>query len=204
MNDYLMFFLFVGLPAAYLIHSLRKKKVAREGGAVPSSGWRIGPFDYSRNMPASPTMDGQGWYLDFPPAPGSVNYVQWFEAPSLVGKKELRLRYRLSEEPAVVPQEYPSEEATVSLIMQRKGDGWRSSGYRWWTGFYPLTPGEHEVVVPLSIESWGDMLGVPEAGAFAATIEDAWNIGVAFGSRGAPTHGVYGSGRFHLLELTVV
>ena len=198
MNTELIVGIILALGAAYLFTKTKKKKsAARGGGEVPDSGWRIGPFDQSRNMPSSPTIEGDGWYVDFPAAPGSLNYVQWFSPPKL--GESLTLRYRVGGGP-VTAQEYP-EAGTVSLIIQRKGDNWRSAGYRWWAGMFPLTPGEHSVTVPLTVEHWGDMLGTPDAEAFAATLRDTWNIGVAFGSPGAPTHGVYGSGRFTLRSL---
>ena len=189
----------VGALAFFLVS--RRKHATRSRGPIPASGWRIGPVvngeNQSRNMPAEPTMQGAGWFLDFP-ANGSVNYVQRFNGPPL--GTSLTLRYRFEGGP-VYGAEQPSEPATISLMLQRKGDDWIRPGYRWWSQMIPLVPGEHEVTVPLTVEHWGDMLDVPDARAFAASLRDLDNIGVTFGSAAAPTHGAFGSGRFTLLSL---
>ena len=155
------------------------------------TGWHI---MYSPGMPDRPTMQGDGWHFDFPTDPAShVHYVQWFKPPSPVGALTARFTVTGS---GFVPQEFPDRAATVSLLLQRRGDDWTARGamqsYRWYSSeVVTLAAGEFELTVPLDVAFWGDVNGFKDPVAFAATLADLDNIGLVFGSAGGRGHGVY-------------
>ena len=172
------------LALAYLV--LRKRN-----DTARKSGWRI---EHSPGMPDRPVPDGDGWGFTFPANPAShVHYVQNFDPPNLAG--QLRVRFRVTGS-GFVAQEHPSEPATVSLLIQRKGDDWTARGemaaYRWYSKEQvKLVEGEHSMDVPLFPEQWGGVYGGQPAALFYEALRNADNIGLVFGSPSGRGHGVY-------------
>lgn len=179
-----------------------------------ASGWIIGPIikgqNHSKGMPARPTAQGAGWYFAFPDPNGSVHYVQWFNPPSLVGAKQIVMRYSVTGG-GFFASENVSQPATVALQFQRKGDDWSGKGamvnYRWYSRQMPtLKAGEYTLTVPLQLSAWGNVYGKSDdAAAFAAAQANLSNIAVVFGSSSGAGHGVYSTqaSRFTLLSLQV-
>lgn len=196
---------------------------ALAGDAGNAADWRIGPLidgrNYSQGMPSTPNPARDGWQFDFPfpdARAGHVHYLT-FDPGSLRGARAIRLRYRIEAQPDVrfVPQEFPGDEAILSLYFQRRGDNWRARGerqyYRWYAphdAVVPLTPGEHMVTVPLDAE-WISVLGRPRSAApraFAEALAEAGSAGFVFGSAKGRGHGVFATGpaRMNVLEYTVL
>lgn len=186
----------------FVLLSTRKKK---EKDKPPQSGWQI---RFSPGMPNKPTPQGQGFYFDFPTNPGAhVHYVQRFDPPRLQAGAVLIARFRVTGG-AFVPQEFPTQPATVSLIIQRKGDDWSAVGkmasYRWYSGVMTeLVAGEHTLSVPIDVQSFGDVYGGHDAAAFAEALANVESIGLVFGSAGGRGHGVYAQtpSRFELISM---
>lgn len=195
---------------------------AARATAARTSDWQIGPIlrgeSYSPGMPPyAARADGEAFF-DIPsPAPreGHVHYVT-VPTEALTGARRIVLRYRIEGEPGlrILPQEHPDREATLSLYFQRRGDNWTAKGryahYRWYAPaatMGPLTPGTHEVSVPLDA-NWksvnrGTRETEPEA--FAAALANASRVGFVLGSRGGRGHGVFATApaRFTILDFRV-
>ena len=188
---------------AVAIYVVRRKK-----SNAGLKGWMI---CWSPGMPERPTAQPPGWYFDFPTSPSShVHYVQNFNPPSLTSGATLVARFRVDGQARFVPQEDPSLSATVSLLIQRKGDDWTARGkyasYRWYSSaVVELAQGEFVIRAKLSPEAWGDVWGQHNPQAFEAALTDAENIGLVFGSAGKRGHGVYATApsRFILLSFSL-
>ena len=187
---------------AYLL-LWRKRKTHK----TRKAGWHI---EHSPGMPSRPVPDGDGWGFTFPTHPGShVHYVQNFDPPNLEPGKSIMVRFRVSNG-VFVPQEWPDEPATVSLLIQRKGDNWTARGkmasYRWFSGQQvTLAEGEHTMTLPLDVAYWGDVFGGKAPVLFSEALRHADNVGLVFGSPSGRGHGVYATGpaTFTLLEFEV-
>lgn len=187
-------------------------KKGKKPAAPKQSGWVIGPTingrNYSVGMPARPTLQGAGWWFDFPTNPAShVHYVQWFSPPALSGESLIRARFRVTGG-GFVPQEFPDREATVSLMFQRKGDTWgeATEAFRWFSKeVRVLAEGEFEIVAPLTFDHWFSTFSRGREADFAGAIREVENIAVLFGSTGGRGHGVYATqpSRFTLISLEV-
>jgi hypothetical protein len=190
--------LIAALVGGAVLGALLLKGKGKPTKAAKPSGWRIGPTVNGRNlsvgMPASPTMQGTGWYFDFPPN-GSVHAVQGFGVPVPTS-----LRYTVTGS-GFTPTEYPDRPALVGLCLQRRGDDWsgkgKYQGYRWYHSLGPLRAGEFSVAVPLDPSAWADVQGQQGPG-FAETLADLDNVALVFGHASGFAHGVSGSGRFTL------
>lgn len=191
------------LAALAIAFALRSK--GKSKGGSPKRGWRI---TYSPGMPGQPTPRGAGWAFSFPTIPTAhVHYVQRFDPPQLQAGAVLVARFRVTGG-AFVPQESPTSPATVSLIIQRKGDDWSAVGkmasYRWYSGVMTeLVAGEHTLSVPIDAQSFGDVYGGHDAAAFAEALANVESIGLVFGSAGGRGHGVYAQvpSRFELISM---
>lgn len=171
------------------------------------AGWRI---EHSPGMPARPVPDGDGWGFTFPTNPAShVHYVQNFDPPHLEPGKSIRVRFRVSGQ-GFTAQEWPDEPATVSLLIQRKGDDWTARGemasYRWYsTQQVRLAEGEHTMTAQLSPAQWIGVHRSQDQARFYEALRKADNIGLVFGSPSGRGHGVYAAGpaTFTLLSYEV-
>lgn len=187
----------------------------------PAEAWEIGPVvrgrNYSVGMPISPSPGQRGsLIMDFPTAgAGQVDAITTAIGP-LASARQITLRYRIDAARGTrfVADETPNEPATVSLYFQQAGDNWSGRGryatYRWYApvrAVLPLTPGTHSVTVRLD-EAWSSVRGptnreLPEG--YAAALHNTARIGIAFGSLGRRSHGVYATGpaKFTLLNLDI-
>ena len=187
----------------------------------PAGAWEIGPSirgrNYSVGMPTQPApARGGGVAFDFPIAGRGQVDAMITDVGPLAGARQITMRYRIDAARGTrfVPFERPNEPATVSLYFQRRGDNWSARGryesYRWYVpgqAVVPLTPGEHTITVGLN-ERWTNVYGVgndADQRGFAEALRDTAQIGVAFGSIGRRSHGVYATGpaRFTLIDLDI-
>ncbi|QWC56402.1 hypothetical protein F7D01_04220 [Erythrobacter sp. 3-20A1M] len=189
--------------------------------AQSASDWEIGPVvrgrNYSPGMPGHLSAGRDGPQFTFPTGAreGSVHYVT-LPVRSLAGAKELRLRYRIDAAPGTrfVAAENPKAQAAITLYFQRRGDNWSGRGrfeaYRWYAApatMMPLSPGTHEIAVPLD-RSWGAVMHTTarnDPAAFQEALDDAGRVGFVFGSAGGRGHGVYATGpaRFTVLDFDI-
>ena len=187
----------------------------------PAEAWQIGPIvrgkNYSVGMPARPSQGpGGSLVMDFPVA-GAGQVDAWTTAiRPLAGSRAITIRYRVdvARGTRFVADEKPDEPATISLYFQQAGDTWSGKGkyasYRWYVpghAVIPLTPGEHTVRVSLD-ERWTNVFGVgndADRQGYAAALAQTAKIGVAFGSVGRRSHGVYATApaRFTLIDLDI-
>jgi hypothetical protein len=187
----------------------------------PAEAWEIGPSirgrNYSVGMPAQPApARGGGVAFDFPVAGSGQIDAMITNVGPLAGARQITMRYRIDAARGTrfVPDERPEQPGTVSLYFQRRGDNWSARGrygsYRWYVparAVIPLEPGVHTVTVRFD-EPWGNVNGVQNSqdpAGYRAALEDTARLGVAFGSSGLRSHGVYATGpaRFTLLALDI-
>ena len=190
--------------------------------AMPhADAWEIGPWvrgrNYSEGMPARPAQGpGGSLVMEFPVAGrGQVDALTTAVGP-LAGARQITLRYRIDAAPGTrfIADESPSEPATVSLYFQRRGDDWSARGrfasYRWYVpaeAVVRLAPGVHTITVRFD-QVWTNVNGQPNTqipDGYAAALAETARLGVAFGSSGLRSHGVYATGpaRFTLLGLEI-
>ena len=181
--------------------------LTRKNKSPSKSGWRMEHSPGAKPL----VMQGAGWFFDFPAVPtGHVHYVQWFDPPPLVGAEHITVRFRVTGG-GFVPQEFPDgRPATVSLLIQRKGDNWsadaKTKSYRWYSSeAQQLAAGDYQMTVPLDVSAWGDVYNGKDANAFADAVRNVDNIGLVFGSAGGRGHGVYATqpSRFTLLDISL-
>lgn len=188
--------------------------------AMPSAEeWEIGPEirgrNYSVNMPAKPAVTRHGEATFEFPQHGEVDALTTTIGP-LAGARQITFRYRVETAGGaqLVSSETPNQIPTVSLYFQQDGDNWSARGryesYRWYVpsrAVIPLTPGEHSVTVRFN-ETWTNVKGISntqDPQGFASALKNTKQIGIAFGTSSARSHGVYATGpaRFTLLGLDI-
>lgn len=190
--------------------------------AMPGAeAWEIGPNvrgrNYSVGMPAHPRPGpGGSLVMDFPIAGAGEVDALTTAVGALAGARQITLRYRIDAARGTrfVAVEAPHQPATVSLYFQQAGDNWSARGryasYRWYSparAVIPLKPGEHTVTVRFD-ETWTNVNGQPNRAVpagYAGALQNTSRIGLAFGSAGMRSHGVYATGpaRFTLLSLDI-
>lgn len=188
----------------------------------PAQDWTIGPWargkNYSIGMPDHPdsTRDGAPTFR-FPVAGSGEIDAMTTEVGPLAGAKAIRMRYRIDAAKGTrfMPSEFPDRPALISFYFQRKGDNWTAKGryasYRWYVPadkLMEIEPGTHTVIVRLD-ERWTNVWGKPNTEKreeYLAALNNTARIGIAFGSSGGRSHGVYATGpaRFTLLDFEVV
>ena len=177
---------------AALAFVLARRKSRPSASAV--NGWKI---NWSHGLPQAPTPQGNGWVIDVQPGQ-SLHYVQRYPASVQEGQT-LTARLRVSGTFAGLEEQAPC----VSFIIQRKGDGMRSVGYRLFSfKSVPLTEGEHVLSATVTPAEFGDVLETIDHAAFLRVLSEAESIGLLFGSDSGRGHGVAGSGRIELLSLS--
>lgn len=193
--------------------------------AQDAADWEIGPNvrgrNYSVGMPLQPTPAKRGvWSFDFPYPNARVGHVHavTYDPGPLNKASKIVMRYRIDAARGVrfAPQETPDQLAVVSLYFQRRGDSWSGKRqyefYRWYappTSLQEVSPGVHEMVISLSDPNWGSVLGrtvQSNQAAFESALAQTGRIGIAFGSPGRRSHGVYSTGpaKFTLLEFRII
>jgi len=184
----------------------------------PADSWEIGPNirgrNYSVGMPSQPTqLPGGGLSFEFPRANGEVDALTTGIRP-LSQVREITIRYRIDATRGTrfISAETPEQTATISFYLQRSGDNWSARGryasYRWYVpqhAVIPLAPGERSITVRLD-ETWTNVNGVPntrDPQGFVTALANTARFGIAFGTAGARSHGVYATGpaRFTLLSV---
>lgn len=189
-----------GLHALFAAGLLASAGVsARTITPVPASAWEIGPVINHRNYSPglsrpSPSRDGWGFAI----GPQAEPHYVTFDHGSLLGRKQIRMRFRVEgPDRAVIhgakcPTGSPS---AVTLYFQREGDNWASDGGRWWATFAstPLAgpTGETEIVAPLDANwtSVSTMTAANDPDAFADAKLNAGRIGFTFANCEGIGHG---------------
>jgi hypothetical protein len=187
-----------------------------DGGA--SSPLRAGTsawvFQYSPNMPASPTSDGQdGVYFDFPSIDG-VHYLVRRPNGPLAGSMSSRFEVVTTGNPQFVSSDpralaCATPPASVSLYIQRQGDQLTAQYpfHRWFSvERWVIKPGTDVFSVPLAPDNWLSVFGVRgsappptivspnPATEFAASLASPMAVGMTFGIGCFAGHGIYVSG----------
>lgn len=188
--------------------------------APPADAWEIGPIirgkNYSKGMPLRPDETSAGASFAIPGPTAAQGHVHYLTIPTrpLAGARRIILRYRIDAAPGTrfVPQESPHLPATLSLYLQRAGDGWtmRQPDWRWYAPIgrtVALRPGTHTVSIGLD-EDWIAMAGTgayANPHGFRAALADTARVGFTFGSDGGRGHGVYATApaRFTILDFRV-
>lgn len=168
------------------------------------SAWTIGPVidgvNYSKGMPAHPTMQGVNWYFDFPQS-GHVDYVSGRPAVGPV----VTMRFSVSGSGFKPANDTSNVPAKVGLCLQRKGDNWSGAGvYQQYRLFskarVTLKAGEGQQLVA---SEWTDVQGKPVGPEVVLVVlSNLDNVAVVFGGQFAG-HGVYSTekSRFTMLEI---
>lgn len=196
-------FLLIPAAIAVLVLANKGKKGKKPGRKPPAnnSGWWYGPIiphygNYSKNMPKGPTPLGAGWRADIGPGQELDAVIRH---ASLKGKTQVRARIRVEGD--AIRGSGDGKPARLTFMFQRKGDNWSANDaynfYRWYArSRMPLTPGEHEVTIPLTRANFGyvdkDEHGYTEAqkdAFFVAALNETDNIAFGCGSDSA-SHGV--------------
>lgn len=156
--------------------------------------WQIGPIingkNYSPNCPASFTDT-------FTINPCEPHYVT--RPASLIGKTEIRLRYRVEADAGtVIHGAKCASPSAVTAYFQMKDDGWARDGMRWWASFAsgPLTVGEHEIVAPLN-GKWTSVLTMTaeaNPNEFGVAKSKADKVGFTFANCEGLGHGAWATG----------
>lgn len=200
--------------AASSLVAAAKKQKKKPVGAV----WNIGPVingkDYSQGMPKVMPQDGQGYYFDFPPSPGGVDYI-FRSSGAVKAGQTMSIAFSLSGTGLVKPcANSGTGPARLRLYFQRKGDDWSGSRqfefYRWWSTANVVLDalGDFTLSAVLDPAQWSSVLGrtgdaAPKA--FADALAKANVVGFTFGASFAG-HGDYADGpvRFRLNSFAIV
>lgn len=206
------------LSALFLLLACAQPGEAQPTTQPTATDWEIGPIirskNYSVGMPLHPTPSRRGWQFDFPQPSeraGHVHYVTFRHGP-LTGKRSISMRYRIDAAPGVrfVARETPQMPATISFVIQQRGDNWSGRGryesYRWYApaqSVREIAPGVYEMTARLDAE-WTSVMGKSAASdprGFREAIDNADRIGFVLGTHHARGHGVYATGPARLTLL---
>lgn len=139
---------------------------------------------------------------------GEPHYCINGSIPAQLGQT-IRMKYTVSPGANLVATE-GTAPAAIHLFLWRRGDNLSCTGgptgfqgYRYWSRMgAPLTPGTHELIVPIDVANWSDCYAQSDAGAFAATVGNLLAVGYSFGGQ-FYGHGVKGNGNFTLDSYTI-
>ena len=158
--------------------------------------WTIGPIINGRSlspgMPASLTAGpAGGWYFDFPQSPNSVHYVT--RAPTEAARSGIRMSFEISGNVEFKEADCGGVGCVpgpgmVRLYIQRCGDDWRATGFRFWSPPLQLSDGALQMDYALD-PSWIGVYGT-DPGGFRAALSNLCAVGFTFGGMFAG-HGVY-------------
>jgi hypothetical protein len=177
-------------------------KLAQRDGLVDKvkaqvqHGWAFGPIidgeNSSEGMPVRPTMQGSGWFFDFPSS-GGVDAVEWHDVPSLDGMKSMIIKFSVEGGGFVPAPEKDGREvgpALVGVMIQRNED-WHDPDARWYHSMGKLQAGEFTITVPFDSEIWSNVNGKKDAAKFVKCVGDASKLAIIFGHGSGYSHGVY-------------
>lgn len=165
-------------------------------------GWVVGPIvngrSYSRGLVERPRPIGSGFSLTLPDG-SELDGVTKRSGPL---NHFIHARYRVSYPygGSLEPSEFPERGPAVSLFFQRKGDNWSGSEnafefYRWYSAtVFPMTEGEHEVMLELDPSNWTSVLGKQAAAEFVLAKANIDNVGLVFGTDFRRGHGLLARG----------
>jgi len=160
----------------------------------------------SWNMPVHPVASGKGWTFDFPSQDG-VHYVR---VPYHANKSHanLTITYRVTGSNFVSVQTGCNEEADFRPMLQRVGDTMTvdKEFYRWWSAPPVKLVGDgqvHTMTYALQWSNWTSVFGKKNQTEFETSMKNLGNVGITFGGGCAAGHGVYGSGRFEMLNFEI-
>ena len=173
-------------------------------------GWYV---RWSEGVPKRPTLQGEGWYIDFPTS-GHLNdvllHVPFTKKKFLKGAKSITVRGNIVGGGFVTMENFDpnTNPPTATLMLQRRNDrpvlpeqDPKYMTYRWYSSqMIPLAAGEFEMTFPLNASDMGGVMGSHDPNAFEDAISDLLGFGIVFGSAGGRAHGVRTSesGRFTL------
>jgi hypothetical protein len=162
---------------------------------------------YSPGMPDHPIAARDGWYFDFPKAPGSVHYVLLHVDMAASTSISARITVETKGDPVF---DYKLEKsntcnspARVRFLLQRRGDDLSGKNgkqyYRWWSigAAYELAHGSAPLTASLTDTSqWTSVFGERADASAAATagfhqaLANLGNVGFTFGGGCFYGHGV--------------
>jgi hypothetical protein len=158
-----------------------------DGSSRPSGQWSIGPQIGDKNYSVGLPRTAAGSFDIGPTA--EPHYVTKATGP-LSDAAIIRFRYRI-DGPADTTF---TPCARVTPHFQKRGDDWKTEGYRWWATFAegPLTIGEHEIAAPLDGKWTGVYAGTTaetHPAAFSSAKANAVRVGFTFGDCESSGHG---------------
>lgn len=172
---------------------------ARPDTPVAVSAWEIGPVidgrNYSRGL-FTPSQFADGW--GFPIGPSAEPHYVTFRHGSLLGKRQIRMRFRIDGPPGAIVYGAKcavGSPSAVTLYFERRGDDWLSDGARWFATFATVQidgpRGETEIVAPLDARwtSVDRLTADNSPGAFAAAKANADRVGFTFANCEGYGHG---------------
>lgn len=189
--------------AALYFFVIRKKKPAPNPLNPPVVGpdWR---FLNSPGMTGLRTRPDGTREFDFPPQDGVHMVVRPHRGERL---SSITFRFRIEGNTWFKTSD-PADGGTpsVRLFLQRRLDNWSGAGeyehYRWWSQPTELKNGEIHLVAPITSANWTSVYGRTNSAAFVDMLTNLESVGFSFGGSFA-AHGVYGDGRFVLVEYRV-
>jgi hypothetical protein len=158
-----------------------------KGARGPGGQWSIGPVIDGRNYSVGlPSVVVDSFEISPTAEP---HYVTKATGP-LSDAAIIRFRYRI-DGPADTTF---TPCARVTPHFQKRGDDWKTEGYRWWATFAegPLTIGEHEIAAPLDGKWTGVYAGTTaetHPAAFSSAKANAVRVGFTFGDCESSGHG---------------
>ena len=188
----------------------------------PSLAARAWTIRYSAGLPKHPTaLTGMaGWYVDLPPAPGSLHYLTTPQKTPIVAGQLLTLSVQIvttglpifayDTEPqntCVVPP------ATVRAYLEDKDFAAHPSDdfTRWWSNpiAIELRDGAYTASTPIALGAWSSVYGTwnqDYQAQWAYALAHPAAVGMTFGGGCFFGHGVYvqgGTARFILTSYTI-
>jgi hypothetical protein len=170
------------------------------------SGLHLGPIINGKSRTVGTRLEGKAFA--FPTRGGHVHAL--VQPTDKVGEA-ITLRYRIEADEGVTfhPVENPTATATISLMLQRKGDDFQSVGAKEFYRLYgpvvhEIAPGEHEIAITPGSLGWiGVYAKEPSPAQWDDVLANLAAIHVCFGGGGSRSHGVFASGqaRFVMLGL---
>jgi hypothetical protein len=197
-----------------LVAALLLSACNENGGSLmptpPASTW---VFQFSPNMPKTPTPNGSGGvFFDFPSVDG-VHYLVRGHSSPLSGTMSMQIEVISTGNPTFVSGDPKSTAcptpAAATLYFQRVGDRGTAKYkfYRWFASErYEIKPGIGTYSVPLTVDRWGSVFAEQDAGQFAAALASPMAIGATFGKGCFAGHGIYVTGgavRMYIRSFTV-
>jgi len=217
------------LLACVATASLSAKRETPAPAPTPTSGVTLAPSSwnvrYSAGMPAhpSPLAGMVGWYLDFPNASGSVNYLTTAYTMPMTQTQSVTFTaqvvttsgtpvFNFMLEPWNTCTTPAHVRAYIEQFFSNKYDAtYAPANYRWWANptAMMLSPGVATVTMPLSPDQWTDAEGArgsDQLAGFTAALGHPAAIGMTFGGGCFFGHGVNvldGTARFILSNYAV-